>query len=213
MPAEIVTLRNPESFPEGLKKAAGVVLAGGIVAVPTESFYGLAVNALDEKAVSRLLSAKRIEGGHPILLLVSSLEMVKECVRDMPSIAQRLIQKFWPGGLTLVMKASPILSPLLTAGTGNIGVRLSSHPVATHLVEAVGLPITGTSANITGSKPCISADEVQESLGSELDLILDGGRTEGGKGSTILDLSADPPRMIREGIVSKADLREFLPES
>ncbi|RJR50849.1 MAG: threonylcarbamoyl-AMP synthase [Desulfobacteraceae bacterium] len=213
MPAEIVTLRNPESIPAGLERAAVVLLEGGLIAVPTESFYGLAVNALNEKAIRRLLSAKRIEGGHPILLLVSSMKMVNGCVSEMPSIARELIRIFWPGGLTLVMKAAPTISPLLTAGTGKIGVRLSSHPIPTGLVEAVDLPITGTSANITGSKPCVSADEVREALGSELDLILDVGTTEGGKGSTILDLTYDPPRMIREGMLSRADLGGLLPES
>jgi L-threonylcarbamoyladenylate synthase len=212
MPAEIVTVKGTEAVPDGLSRAARVVLSGGIVAVPTESFYGLSVNASDEQAIHRLLGAKRIEGGHPILLLVSSVEMLKDYVQDIPPIARRLIDRFWPGGLTLVMEAGPSVSTLLTAGTEKIGIRLSSHPVATGLAHAVGLPITGTSANITGSKPCVSADEVQASLGNDVDLILDGGRTEGGKGSTVIDLASDPPRIVREGMITRAELREFLPE-
>ena len=211
MPAEVVTVKDPEILPAGLARAARVLLAGGIVAVPTESFYGLAVNALDDRAIRRLLAAKKIETGHPILLLVSSVEMVNDYVRDIPPIAHRLIERFWPGGLTLVMEAVPIISALLTAGTGKIGMRLSSHPVAAGLAQAVGLPITGTSANITGSKPCVSADEVQEMLGNQLDLILDGGTTGGGKGSTIVDLAGDPPRLLREGMIGREELSEFLP--
>lgn len=206
MPARIIDVRDPANLRDALSRAASVILSGGIVAVPTESFYGLAVNAMDETAVRRLLAVKRIEGGHPILLLVHAAETLPHCVKNIPPSARRLMERFWPGGLTLVMQAAPGISPLLTAGTGKIGVRVSSHPVAAALAGSVGVPITGTSANITGEEPCVSAGEVRESLGNELDLVLDGGRTEGGKGSTVLDLTTEPPRILREGMIDAGQL-------
>jgi L-threonylcarbamoyladenylate synthase len=209
MPSETIEVRDLHSRQRGLSKAASVILSGGIVAVPTESFYGLAVSAHDEKAIRRLLKVKRIEAGHPILLLIPSVEKLSEYVQSIPPIAERLIKEFWPGGLTLVMAAGPSISRLLTAGTGKIGVRLSQHPIATGLARAAGMPVTGTSANITGSRPCVSAGEVEDALGTHVDLILDGGRTEGGKGSTVLDVTTEPPRILREGMVDRARLREM----
>ena len=116
----------------------------------------------------------------------------------------------WPGGLTLVFEAGPRTPGSLTAGTGKIGVRLSSHPIATGLAQSAGLPITGTSANVSGEPACIKAEEVSRSLGRTVDLILDGGETEGGKGSTILDITVKPPRVLREGMVSREDLKTLI---
>jgi L-threonylcarbamoyladenylate synthase len=207
MPSKMIDVRDPDRAGESLSKAAAAVLSGRIVALPTESFYGLAVNAMDESAIRRLLEVKQVKKPHPILLLIPSVEGLDQYVRRIPPIAEVLIEKFWPGGLTLVMEARRNISPLLTAGTGKIGVRLSSHPIAAGLARAVGLPVTGTSANITGSRPCVLANEVLRSLGGAVDLILDGGETEGGKGSTVLDVAADPPRLLREGMVDRERLR------
>jgi L-threonylcarbamoyladenylate synthase len=110
----------------------------------------------------------------------------------------------------MVFFADPILPPSLTAGTGKIGVRLSSHPVPRALAEAVGAPITGTSANRSGEPSCSTAEEVMEAVGEDIDLILDGGRTPGGKGSTVLDVTEDPPVVLREGIVSRCELGPLL---
>lgn len=206
MPSEMIEAKDPHHQHRALCKAASVILAGGIVAIPTESFYGLAVNAHDERAIRNLLRVKRIEAGHPILLLIPSAEKLMEYVQRVPPVAGRLIEQFWPGGLTLVMAASPSISPLLTAGTGKIGIRLSSHLIATGLAKAAGLPITGTSANVTGSRPCVTADEVQDALGGQVDLILDGGSTVGGKGSTVLDVTTYPPKVLREGMIGVEQL-------
>jgi L-threonylcarbamoyladenylate synthase len=205
----MIDVRDPELRKEGLAEAASVILSGGIVAVPTESFYGLAVSGLDEAAIRRLLRVKKMGDGHPILLLIPTAESAREYVRRFPPVAEKLMKSFWPGGLTLVMEAGAAISPLLTASTGKIGLRLSSHPVATGLAGAAGAPITGTSANITGSRPCVSAEEVQETLGQEIDLVLDGGITEGEKGSTVLDVTTEPPIILREGLVPGDRLREM----
>jgi L-threonylcarbamoyladenylate synthase len=193
-----------------IKEAAGIIASGGVVAMPTESFYGLAVHALDENAVERLLSVKERREDHPILILIPSPDVLDDYVLRIPGVARRLIKAFWPGGLTMIFEAKPVLPSLLTAGTGKIGVRVSSHPVATQLAKATGAAITGTSANVTGEPPCRDPEEVFQALGSRVDIILDGGKTAGGKGSTVLDVTMSPPRILREGMVTSKDLTPFL---
>ncbi|MFC1819510.1 L-threonylcarbamoyladenylate synthase [Thermodesulfobacteriota bacterium] len=206
----IIRVDTEDNLRAGLSKAKGILLSGGIVAFPTESFYGLAVNSTDEKAIRRLFTIKRRESDHPVLILIPNLDALDLYVDQVPKNTLKLIDQFWPGGLTLVFKAGPNVSPLLTAGTGKIGIRLSSHSVATSLAQSIGLPITGTSANITGQPACINAQEVYNSLGHRVDLILDGGETAGGKGSTILDVSVTPPVIMREGMISRDRLRQLI---
>ena len=195
---------------QSINEAARVIFAGGVVAVPTESFYGLSVNALHEKAVERLIAIKKRREDHPVLILIHSADELESYVAQIPPVALRLMEAFWPGGLTLVFNAKPGLPVLLTGGTGKIGIRLSSHPVPTRLAKIAGVAITGTSANLTGAPPCERAEEVLEALGSQVDLILDGGKTAGGKGSTVLDVTLTPPAILREGIVPRERLRPFL---
>lgn len=205
-----ITIDAEKETDMALARAAELVLSGGVVAIPTESFYGLAVNALDERAIRRLLTIKRRREDHPILILIPSVGDLNRYVARVSPLALGLINRFWPGGLTLVFEAGTEISPLLTSGTGKIGIRLSSHPMATGLAKAVGLPITGTSANLTGEPACVSAGEVLHALGQEVDLILDGGKTAGGMGSTILDVTVDPPKILREGMVGRDRLKAFM---
>ena len=188
-------------------------MSGGIVAYPTESFYGLGVDATNQEAIERLFLVKKRPPDRPVLILVSSLEMFDRCVDAPPPIARHLIEEFWPGGLTLVFKASPMIPSLLTANTAKIGIRLSSHPVATALTGALGGPITGTSANISGEQACRSGKEVMSAVGEAVDIILDGGKTPGGMGSTILDVTAKPPKILREGMVFGKRLRKYIGEA
>jgi L-threonylcarbamoyladenylate synthase len=204
----VIRTGNEEELRNGVDRARHIILSGGIVAFPTESFYGLAVNASDENAIGRLFKIKKRMDNMPVLVLIPSLEYLKGYVAHVPEIALRLIGRFWPGGLTLLFKAGSGISPLLTSGTGKIGVRISSHPLAAALARAVDSPITGTSANISGKPGCVTAKEVYSSLGRGVDLILDGGETKGGKGSTILDVTVDPPEIIREGMISREQLQE-----
>ena len=199
-----------DNFAEAIQEAAQVIHAGGIVAVPTESFYGLAVHALNEKAIERLFAVKRRRGDNPVLILIPSKQSLSRYVTEVHEKDWKLIERFWPGGLTMVFFANPILPRSLTAGMGKIGVRLSSHPVPTGLARAVGAPVTGTSANRSGQPGCSTAEEVMEAVGEDVDLILDGGRTQGGKGSTVLDVTLDPPRILRQGMVSRDELSPFL---
>jgi L-threonylcarbamoyladenylate synthase len=210
MPPLIIPTEETECAEDALIRASEVIRSGGIVAVPTESFYGLAVNALDETAIRRLLAVKQIREKHPILTLIPYRAVLPEYVLSIPPLAEDLMNAFWPGGLTLVFDASEMVPQLLTAGTGKIGVRLSSHPIAAGLAQRVGLPITGTSANVTGGPACVSAGEVLASLGEGVDLILDGGKTAGGKGSTVLDVTVNPPRIVREGMVVRDRIEKLI---
>lgn len=208
MPPQAIDAEEGHIF--GLNKAALIIRSGGVVAFPTESFYGLAVSAWDEKAIQRLFTIKKREENQPILLLIPTTSLLNQVVTRIPDIANQIMEKFWPGGLTLVFEANPSLPHLLTSRTGKIGLRLSSHPVATALAQAVGGPITGTSANISGQGACSSAEAVRHSLGESVDFILDGGETEGGKGSTIMDITVDPPTVLREGMVIREQLEAYL---
>jgi L-threonylcarbamoyladenylate synthase len=192
-----------KSDPRGIKKAAQVILQGGIIAFPTETFYGLAADAGNEAALKKIFQVKKREEGKALLLLIAEKGWLKELVQDISPLAERLVNRFWPGPLTLVFQASPQISPLLTADTGKIGVRLSPHPVTQALVQAVGRAITGTSANLSGQPGILTAREVFQSLGDSLDAVLDGGKTAGGPGSTVLDVSDPSPRLIREGMISR----------
>jgi L-threonylcarbamoyladenylate synthase len=210
MPARILKTDTQDSLQRASLEASKVILSGGVVAVPTESFYGLAVHALNAKAIERLFAVKGRREDNPLLILLASGETLGSYVTEVSDRAWKLMERFWPGGLTMVFFADPILPPSLTAGTGKIGVRLSSHPVPRALAEAVGAPITGTSANRSGEPSCSTAEEVMEAVGEDIDLILDGGRTPGGKGSTVLDVTEDPPVVLREGIVSRCELGPLL---
>ena len=176
------------------------------MAYPTESFYGLAADATNETAIHRLFLSKKRGLDRPVLILIPNVEVLDQYAVNIPPVARQLIKEFWPGGLTLVFDAGTKISPLLTAGTGKIGIRLSSHPVATAVTRAIDVPITGTSANISGQPPCRNADEVRSSLGKGVDLILDGGETKGEMGSTVIDITVDPPRILRQGMVSQDEI-------
>jgi L-threonylcarbamoyladenylate synthase len=203
----LIRVDTSGDFQSAVGHAADILLDGGLVAFPTESFYGIAVDVRNEGAIKRLFSAKGRSAGSPVLILIGSLESLDPYVEQIPPVALRLIEKFWPGGLTLVFRASSKVSPLLTGGTQKIGIRLSSHPVATALARTIDAPISGTSANISGLPGCRNAQEVLESLGSGVDLILDGGETAGKVGSTVLDVTEQPPRILREGIISREQLK------
>lgn len=168
------------------------------------------MDAGSEAAIQRLFSLKGRDKRHPILILIPSAESLSKYVTCIPSVAEHLIQEFWPGGLTLIFQASAGISPLLTGGAGKIGVRLSSHPVPTALAQSIRGPVTGTSANPSGAPPCRYADEVKAYFGKRIDLIIDDGETTGETGSTVLDLTVDPPGILREGMISQEKLENLI---
>lgn len=190
------------------EEGAKILESGGLVAYPTESFYGLAADAHNETAILRLFRVKKRAADVPVLLLIPSVEYLSRYAAKVPETAKRLMDVFWPGGLTLVFEARKEVSRLLTAGKDKIGLRLSSHPVATALAKAAGSAITGTSANISGEPPCNTAHGVSLALGKDVDRILDGGKTKGQKPSTVLDMTTQPPAVLREGMI---EIKMLLP--
>jgi len=210
MPARVLKADTSESTQMALNNAKEVILSGGVVAVPTESFYALAVSVMDENALRRLMSIKKRPEKNPILILISSADDLDRYVVQVPPMAMKLIRRFWPGGLTLVFQGKENLSATLTSGPGQIGVRLSSHPVPTELARLAGVAITGTSANVSGEPPCRSAAQVMKAIGNDIDLVIDGGETQGGKASTVLNVTVQPPKILREGMVSRDLLMPFL---
>lgn len=196
--------------PKGIEKAGRIILRGGVVAFPTETFYGLGGDAFNEEALKKIFQIKGREENKPLLLLIADPSWVPGLVKKTLPLTERLMKNFWPGPLTLVFEASGHLSSLLTAHTGKIGLRISSHPVAQALVQFVGKAITGTSANLSGQPGSSFAHEVFKALGTKVEAILDGGKTAGGLGSTVLDVSSATPKILRQGAISRAELAPFI---
>ncbi len=188
-----------------LRAAVDTLRAGGVVALPTETFYGLAVPALDTGSVRRVFELKGRPDSKPLLVLVDSLAMA-ETVACVTPAARDLMMRHWPGALTLVLPAHAKVPAVVTAGTGTIGIRLSPHPIARGLVELLGEPVTAPSANPNGLAPPTTAAGVLGYFPDGIDLVLDGGATPGGEPSTVLDLTVEPPRVLRQGAVVVPDL-------
>lgn len=182
-----------------IKESLKVLKNGGIVAYPTESFYGLGVNAFNETALQRLYELKERPVKKPMPLIVGSKEALKSIVKSIPIEAERLIKRFWPGALTIVFDAVDDLPDILTAGTGKVAVRIPGDRFALKLAMASGFPITATSANLSSRPPARKTEEVVNYFGEGIDLIIDAGKTPGGKPSTIVDVTVKPPRILRKG--------------
>ncbi|OAI44746.1 hypothetical protein AYO43_08870 [Nitrospira sp. SCGC AG-212-E16] len=182
-------------------RARRVLEESGLIALPTESFYGLAVAPFDEQALARLWQVKGRSEGKPILVLIGDESQLGVFVRNSPPAATVLMNAFWPGPLTIVFPAAVGLSNAVTAGTGSVGIRLSAWQPLRDLLRRLG-PVTGTSANREGIPPPTTAKEVQDSLGDALDLIIDAGPTPGGRPSTVIDVRG-PIRIIRDGAIEQ----------
>jgi L-threonylcarbamoyladenylate synthase len=172
---------------------------GAIVAFPTETFYGLAVDPFCRAAVVALFKLKMRATDKPILVLIEHTEQLSLLVESVPRQYVPLMERYWPGPLTLIFPAKRSLPVELTGGTGTIGVRISSHPLARDLVRATGIPLTATSANVSGSPPPQTAQAVSAMFGPSLCYVLDGGKTAGGLSSTVVGLSGDNPVVLRQG--------------
>jgi L-threonylcarbamoyladenylate synthase len=190
---------NPDA--KKLAEVVRILCGGGVVGFPTETFYGLGANARSEEAVERIFRIKGRDFRNPIALIIADAHEAISLVEAIPPTAKTLMQTFWPGPLTLLFRASPAVSPRLTGGTGKIGIRVSGHPIARLLAAGVAGPLTATSANLSGGTECSSADAVIQALGDLPDAVIDGGATPGGAGSTILDVTIFPPRILREGAI------------
>jgi L-threonylcarbamoyladenylate synthase len=196
----VVAVDSLTPAPVYLRAAADILRAGGLVAFPTETFYGLAAAALDPTPVKRIFELKGRPDSKPLLVLVDSVAMA-ERIAYVGTPARTLMARYWPGALTLVLPARAVVPADVTAATGTVGLRLSSHPIAQGLVSALGEPVTAPSANPTDLEPPTTAGAVVTYFAQGLDLVLDGGSTPGGQPSTVLDVTTDRPTVIRQGAV------------
>jgi L-threonylcarbamoyladenylate synthase len=196
--------------PSCIRQMAVLLKAGGVVVFPTETFYGLGARALDVQAHARIFKLKARPGHLPLLSIVDGWETLLLLVRPPPSWAVDLIQTHWPGPLTLILPPRENLPQTLVGPAGGVGVRWSPHPVAWALVAATGTPVVGTSANLSGSPPPTEISALSPSIVAGVDGILDCGRTAGGQPSTVLDCMRWPPKVVREGVVPRADLRRWI---
>lgn len=178
---------------------------------PTETLYGLGVDATDERALGRLVDLKGREEGKPISVLVGDRAMLDTIAAEVPVAAERLMRRFWPGPLTIAVPARPGVSRRLTAGGGTIGVRCSSHPLAAALVAGLGRPLTAPSANPAGAPPPRTVAEARRYFGDAIDAWVDGGVLPGGVGSTVVD-AANEIEIIREGAIPAAEIKAALRE-
>lgn len=195
---------------EVLDRAVAVIANGGVVAFPTETYYGLAVDPFNEVALDRLFEIKRRPEKKPVLVLIAERSQLSLLTGETPPLFAQLVDRFWPGPLTLVFDALPGLSSKLCGGMATVGVRISSHPVARLLTARAGRPITATSANISGIGPAVNAAEVREQFGDLVDLVLDGGATPGEGGSTVVGIENGMLRLIREGVIPFVEVREVV---
>lgn len=210
---EVLSTHTPDLFGKAVARAAELLRAGEVVAVPTETVYGLAANALDPAAVARIYEAKGRPAHNPLIVHVADLAMARRCVKQFPDSATRLAKAFWPGPLTLVLNRSDIIPDLVTAGGGTVGIRWPSHPFIQQLIRACDFPLAAPSANRSNEVSPTNADHVRKSLGDRIPLIIDGGQAQVGIESTVLDLTVNPPRILRPGMIHQESLTSVIGET
>ena len=209
---QVISVNPREPKPERIETAVESLRAGAVVAIPTETFYGLAVDSSQPRAVARLNRLKSKDRRSPVLLLAADGLQVERISAVLPASFESLAGAFWPGPLTLVVHAAVGLSPEITGGRDTVAVRVPGLALPRMLAGRLGHPITGVSANLHEQPPPRTAREVAESFAEGVDLLLDGGATPGGGPSTLLDLTHEKPRILRAGRVQEASLRNFVPD-
>ena len=187
--------------PAVLARAAGAIRAGGIVAVPTDTLYGLAADPFSAQAVRRLFSIKDRALDRALPLIAADVGQIVAQLGELSPLARLLAERFWPGPLTLLVPAPATLADEVSGGTGRVGVRVPAHAVARGVCRATGSVLTATSANLSGRQPTGDPEVVIASLGADVDIVLDAGTTGGGLPSTIVDVSALEPRLVRRGVI------------
>jgi len=190
-----------------------IIKNGGVIVFPTQYLYGLGADALNAKAVNRVFEIKHRSYLKPLLILIPHRKDLTKLVQHVSLAAENIMNCFWPGAVTLIFKAKDTLPTNLTAGTGKVGIRMPQHPVALALSKAVGVPLTATSANIAGDSGCSTVSDIDPRISEKVDLILDAGPLKGGIGSTVVDVTVDPPKILREGAILAKDIFITLEDS
>ena len=198
--AEVMHIDPAGPSPRLIDTVAEVIQRGGVIIYPTETLYGLGADPFDPAAMQRLYAIKGRERNKPIPFLIKDLQMLATLVEAIPPIGRQLMERYWPGALTLIFRAKEGLPTPLRGEGGTIGVRISAHPIARGIVEAVDTPLTSTSANPAGEGDFIDIQGIAQTFVDQVDLIVDGGKV-GGVGSTVIDLTSTPPKVVREGVI------------
>jgi L-threonylcarbamoyladenylate synthase len=210
MPLEVLVVDLHAPNPAAIARAAMVLRHGGLVAFPTETVYGLGADARSAPAVARIFAAKGRPATNPLIVHVPDAAAARELAREWPVAARRLAERFWPGPLTLVLPRTPQIPDVVTAGGPTVALRVPAHPVALALLRASGLPLAAPSANRSTQLSPTCAEHVVSGLGDRIDLVLDAGPTPGGLESTVLDAATDPPRLLRPGLATVADIEAII---
>lgn len=206
-----MNFRGVITLPEQqLALGAKYLQQGGIVAFPTETVYGLGANAFDAAAVNRIFLAKGRPADNPLIVHIADYDTLPQIVSSVPEMAERLLQAFWPGPLSVVLPKQERIPAIVTAGLDTVAVRWPNHPVATELIRRAGLPVAAPSANHSGRPSPTLAEHVAQDLGDRVDLIIDAGASAIGLESTVIDLSGAEPTLLRPGAVTREDLEQII---
>ena len=193
-----------------IREAARILREGGLVGMPTETVYGLAANALDSSAVSKIFQAKGRPPDNPLIVHISEFSQIKRLVKKVPESAVRLAKAYWPGPMTMVLEKSALIPDEVSAGLPTVAIRFPSHPVARALISEAGLPVAAPSANLSGRPSTTTAAHVMHDMNGKIEAVLDGGPCGVGVESTIVTLASDPPRLLRPGGITLEQLRAVL---
>ena len=209
----LMRICTPRDDPQAdIDAAVRILKNGGVVAVPTDTLYGLAANPFDEAAVKRVFRLKGRSRTVALPLLLAEADDISKYARAVPDLAWAMVKHFWPGTLTVVLKKSDAVPGLVSGGADTVALRVPDHPVPRAIVRGLGFPITGTSANRSGESALTSARAVRAEFGDDLDLIVCSGMTPSGLASTVLDLSGDSPAILRQGAIPRCDIEQLCPE-
>ena len=200
---EILSTDSRQSFDAAVTRAAALLKAGAVIALPTETVYGLAADAFDTEAVRRIFELKGRPARNPIIVHVASRDMAMDCVTEWSDSAERLAKAFWPGPLTLVLPKSAKVPDIVTADGPTVGIRWPAHPFIQAVIRECGFPLAAPSANLSNQLSPTNAEHVRKSFGDKIPLIVDGGQSQVGIESTVVDLSVTPPMLLRPGIIHR----------
>jgi L-threonylcarbamoyladenylate synthase len=195
---------------DALLEAAKWIVNGGLVALPTDTLYGLAVDPFQPDAVCRVLAVKGRQAGHALPLMAADVEQITKSLGPLSRLGERLAGRFWPGPLTLLLPAPARLAREVAAGTGRVGVRVPASDVARAICRAARVPVTSTSANVSGQPATADPEDVERTLGKAVDLLIDAGPTPGGAPSTIVDVTEELPRLVRAGAIPWDEIQAWL---
>ena len=211
MHVEIVKINSQNPEPSLIRYAADQIRSGEVLGMPTDTFYGLAADPFNLRAVDRVYEIKSRSRHKPLSLLIGSVEQAEDLAKPLPQEFRALAKKFWPGPLTVIVKAASRLPLKVTANTGNVALRVPNAKIPLAVVQAAGIPITATSANLSGETECTTAMAVRDQLGMRIPIIVDGGTSPRDVASTIVDLTDEDARwkILREGAISSQEISEF----